>query len=136
MQKADYIIHFDGGSEGNPGPMRYAWLLTRTRDKATRRGSNLELGQGTNNQAEYLGLIAALEELISIIEGAGRSPREFSLEVRGDSRLVMRQIAGRWRCRSANLRPLYDRARTLLARFGDVTYKEVPRAVSVEVLGI
>jgi len=133
---ADYIVHFDGGSEGNPGPMCYAWLLTRTRDGATRRESNFELGQGTNNQAEYLGLIAALEKLISIIEGAGRSPQEFSVEVRGDSRLVMRQIKGEWRCRSANLRPLYDRARTLLARFGAVTYKEVPRAMSVEVLGI
>jgi len=133
---ADYIVHFDGGSEGNPGPMRYAWLLTRTRDGATRRESNFELGQGTNNQAEYLGLIAALEKLISIIEGAGRSPQDFSVEVRGDSRLVMRQIQGKWRCRSANLRPLYDRARILLSRFGEVAYTEVPRAVSVEVLGI
>lgn len=132
----DYIIHFDGGSEGNPGPMCYAWLLTRKMDGATRRGSDFELGEGTNNQAEYLGLIAALEGLLSIIEGAGRSPQDFNVEVRGDSRLVMRQIQGKWRCKSANLRPLYDRARILLSRFGEVSYTEVPREVSVRVLGI
>lgn len=132
----DYIIHFDGGSEGNPGPMQYAWQLTGTKDGAIKRGSNFEAGRGTNNQAEYLGLIAALERLKAIIEEAGRSPQDFSLEVRGDSQLVMRQVGGEWRCKSARLRPLYDKARTLLAQFSQVVYTEVPRQVSIEVLGM
>ena len=89
----DYTIIFDGGSRGNPGQGYGSYALRRNEDGKLRR-KRLRFGdQVTSNQAEYQALIAALEDLIGTIEKAGRSPGGFSVDIRGDSRLVMRQLA-------------------------------------------
>ena len=56
---SDYLLVFDGGSKGNPGPGYGSYAITRTRDGAQRL-ERLEFGDGyTNNEAEYDNLIAA-----------------------------------------------------------------------------
>mgnify|MGYP003879574695 CR=1 FL=1 len=114
---ADYVILFDGGSHGNPGPGYGSYRLTRTADG---RSSTVRLDFGeemTNNEAEYRTLIAALEGLIGRIQAAHRDPSEFTVEVRGDSALVLRQIEGRWKAKDNRMRALRNRARELLSRF-------------------
>lgn len=131
----DYLIVFDGGSRGNPGQGYGSYALTRLQDGA-RRLERLEFGGGyTNNEAEYDTLIAALEDLAHRIEEAGRQPKEFSLEIRGDSALVINQIQGRWKAKEARMAERRDRARELLRRFGSVDLRAHPRAESVRVLG-
>jgi ribonuclease HI len=131
----DYLLIFDGGSKGNPGPGYGSYAITRLQDGA-RRLERLDLGEGyTNNEAEYDVLIAALEDLIARIEDAGRAPDEFSLEVRGDSSLVVNQVLGRWKAKEPRMRQRRDRCRRLLSRFGAVVLKAHPREESVRVLG-
>jgi ribonuclease HI len=131
----DYLIVFDGGSRGNPGQGYGSYALTRVQDGA-RRLERLEFGGGyTNNEAEYDTLIAALQDLVQRIEEAGRQPREFSLEIRGDSALVIHQIQGRWKAKEARMAERRDRARELLRRFGSADLKAQPRAESVRILG-
>jgi ribonuclease HI len=131
----DYLIVFDGGSRGNPGPGYGSYALTRLQDGA-RRLERLEFGGGyTNNEAEYDTLLAALQDLVGRIEEAGRRPEEFSLEIRGDSALVINQLQGRWKASEARMAERRDRGRELLRRFGSVTLKAHPRAESVRVLG-
>ena len=131
----DYLLIFDGGSKGNPGPGYGSYVITRLQDGA-RRLERLELGEGyTNNEAEYDVLIAALEDLIARIEDAGRAPDEFSLEVRGDSALVIKQVEGRWKAKEPRMRQRRDQCRRLLSRFGAVALKAHPREESVRVLG-
>ncbi len=131
----DYLIVFDGGSRGNPGQGYGSYALTRLQDGA-RRLERLEFGGGyTNNEAEYDTLIAALQDLVQRIEEAGRRPEEFSLEIRGDSALVINQLQGRWKAKEARMAERRDRGRELLRRFGSVTLKAHPRAESVRVLG-
>ena len=89
----------------------------------------------TNNVAEYRTLIAGLENIVSTIEQAGRDPAEFSIEVRGDSRLVLNQVAGKWKVKKPHLRPLCDRAGDLLRRFGEFGLLWQERSESVDVLG-
>jgi ribonuclease HI len=132
---ADYTIVFDGGSRGNPGLGYGSYALRRNRDGKLRK-RRLTFGeQVTSNQAEYQALIAALEDLIGTIRKAGRTPRAFSLEIRGDSRLVMRQLDGSWKTKSLTLMPLRDRAEELLAELGSYELSWQPRKNSVQVLG-
>jgi len=89
----------------------------------------------TNNEAEYDTLIAALEDLIARITQAGRNPAEFSVEVRGDSRLVINQVSGAWKARDERMRTRRDRVRELLDRFGSYELRRQPRQESVRLLG-
>jgi ribonuclease HI len=134
---SDYTIIFDGGSKGNGTANAQGYgsynIATRTGQSAT---ITAEYGQGvTNNEAEYQALIAALTDLVGRITKAGKSPKHFTAEVRGDSALVINQSAGNWKCKGANLRPLLAEVRNLTAQFGEVTFIQHPREESVKVLG-
>jgi ribonuclease HI len=134
-QEPDYILTFDGGSKGNPGWGYGSYAITRTQDGA-QRVERLQLGDGyTNNEAEYDSLIAALQDLIRRIEKGERKPQEFSLQVRGDSALVINQLKGSWKAREPRMRERRDRCRQLLECFGTVELRTQPREESVRVLG-
>lgn len=112
------IVEADGGSRGNPGPASFGALL---RDAATgrvlaERGETI--GIATNNVAEYRGLIAGLELASEYAPGA-------SIEVRLDSKLVVEQMAGRWKIKHPDMLPLALRARDLVRT--DITWTWVPR---------
>jgi len=131
----DYLLVFDGGSLGNPGRGYGSYAVTRTRD-GKRRLQRLELGgHCTNNEAEYDTLIAALQDLIGRIEAAQRDPSEFSLEVRGDSMLVVRQLQGKWKVKEPRMQERVDRCLPLLRRFRCFELKQQPREESLRVLG-
>jgi probable phosphoglycerate mutase len=132
---ADYVILFDGGSHGNPGPGYGSYRLTRVVD-GREDTVRLDFGEEmTNNEAEYRTLIAALEGLIDRIQTAQRDPSEFTVEIRGDSALVLRQIEGRWKAKDDRMRALRNRARELLARFKGHRLVLQGREESVQALG-
>jgi len=131
----DFLIVFDGGSRGNPGAGYGSFLLVRQRDGVEQR-RRLELGpQMTSNEAEYDTLIAALEELSRWIAASGLEAGRASVEVRGDSQLVLRQVGGQWRARNARMTERRDRVKAILGRFGRVRLIEQPRGESVRLLG-
>jgi len=129
----DYVLIFDGGSQGNPGP-GYGSYILRTRDGREDR-RRLTFGSMTNNEAEYRTLIAALDDLIARIREAGKDPSRFTLEIRGDSQLVLAQLEGDYRVRAPHLRPLWEAARERLRRFREVRLVWQPRRVSASELG-
>jgi ribonuclease HI len=131
----DYTLIFDGGSEGNPGPGYGSYALTRHKE-GKQSIVRLDFGyEMTNNEAEYETLIAALQGLIERIEAAGRSPRDVSLEIRGDSKLVLNQVQGTWKAKDDRMRALRNRARNLLSRFDAHRLIHHDREESVRVLG-
>ena len=71
------------------------------------------LGIATNNVAEYQGLIMGLEAALD--QGARR------LQVYMDSELLVRQMQGRYQVKAPHLKPLFQQARSLAARFESVT---------------
>ncbi|MFN8485825.1 MAG: ribonuclease HI family protein [Anaerolineae bacterium] len=132
----DYTIVFDGGSRGNPGVGYGSYQIVRSRDGKTRlRRLEFPGTSTTNNEAEYMTLIAALEELTTGIEKAGASPRALTVEVKGDSQLVLKQLEGAWQVREPRLAPLRDKALALLRQFRQAKLTWQRRAKSVEVLG-
>ncbi len=135
MEKTDYTLIFDGGSLGNPGPGYGSYSLVRNVD-GKRRVKRLQFGEDmTSNEAEYRTLIAGLEDLVSTIRKAGRAPQQFSLEVRGDSRLILYQVARRWKTKKPHLMPLRDKVEELLEGFGSITLIWQRRDKSERVLG-
>jgi ribonuclease HI len=133
--KPDYVLIFDGGSRGNPGQGYGSYAITRTQDGAQRL-ERLHLGDGyTNNEAEYDSLIAALQDLLARIEEAERQPQEFSLEIRGDSALVINQVRGKWKAKEPRMKARRDQCLRLVRQFGVVVFKLQPREESVRVLG-
>jgi len=73
----------------------------------------------TNNEAEYRGLIMGLE--------AAASQMHRTLDVYGDSQVVINQMKGLYKIKAPNLVPLYERARELCERFETVTFTHVLR---------
>jgi ribonuclease HI len=132
----DYIITFDGGSRNNGSPNAEAYgsyQLSVTGKQDTKR---LQFPTGTtSNEAEYKSLISALEDLIGRIQRANRAVGEFTLEIRGDSALVLNQVQGTWKTKKGHLRPLRDRAQAIIALFKEVEFVWQPREESVDVLG-
>jgi ribonuclease HI len=47
--------------------------------------------------------------------------------LRSDSQLLVHQLTGRYRVRTAHLVPLYERARALTRRFRRIRFEHVPR---------
>jgi ribonuclease HI len=109
--------HVDGGSRGNPGPACYGVRITR--DDGTVVDLKKAIGVATNNIAEYNGLVAALRWAVD----AGVR----SLHVKADSELMVKQMRGEYRVRNPGLQPLYQTARRLAGRIGDVTFEHVGR---------
>lgn len=133
--KTDYTLIFDGGSQGNPGIGFGSYILVRNIDKK-KRTKRLKFGDMvTNNQAEYRALIAGLEDLTKTIQKAKRSPRDFSVEVRGDSQLILYQVAKKWKTKELDLQPLRDRVEELLEEFGRYTLIWQQRDKTEKVLG-
>lgn len=131
----DYILTFDGGSKGNPGWGYGSYAITRVKD-GSQRIERLDLGDHyTNNEAEYDTLIAGLEDLIQRIETAGQQPQAYSLEVRGDSTLVLNQVQGKWQAKDPRMKERRGRCLRLLRRFDSVDLKIQRREESVRVLG-
>lgn len=131
----DYVLVFDGGSLGNPGPGYGSYALIRSSD-GKKRVVRLDFGgEMTNNEAEYDTLIAGLSDLIQRLTEAKRSPSEFSIEVRGDSSLVINQVSGVWKAKDERMRARRNQVRELLGRFAAYGLRLQPRQESVRILG-
>ncbi len=122
-QPAAHVAYIDGASRGNPGPAAYAVVLQGP-------GGDTELeigkyfGRATNNVAEYYALITALDA--SQQRGIQR------LLVRSDSELLVRQMQGRYKVKSPDLKPLYERAQKLSRGFAYFAIEHIPREENSE----
>ncbi len=94
-----FVVEADGGSRGNPGPAAYGALVRDAGSGDLLDEEGQTLGVATNNVAEYSGLIAGLEMARAIDPGA-------TVEVRMDSKLVIEQMAGRWKVKHPSMIPL------------------------------
>lgn len=117
------VLHFDGGSRGNPGPAGYGYVIERP-DGERMDAAGDAIGIATNNVAEYRGLIEGM-----------RRARELGIRqlvVHGDSKLVIEQMKGAWKVRAEGLKALHREARQLAGSFESVRFEHVLRAGNSE----
>jgi ribonuclease HI len=111
-------IYIDGASHGNPGPAGVGVVFVDSRTKPVRQFSKY-IGETTNNVAEYLALIYALQEALK----EGRT----KLTIKTDSELLARQVNGQYRVRDAQLRLFHDLALHLAQAFRRCSVEHIPR---------
>lgn len=112
------VANIDGASRGNPGPASYAVVLRDASGKIVLELSK-HIGRETNNVAEYYALLAALD--YATTHGIE------ALRVRSDSELLVRQMQGRYKVKSADLKPLHERALRLSRQLAYFALEHVPR---------
>lgn len=121
-------IFFDGLCEPkNPGGMgAFGFVIYRDNYLIKKDYGVVGRGKGiTNNVAEYSALKASIEWLNE------NHPDEKKITVKGDSKLVINQMAGRWRIKSVTSKRFVPQIRDLLGE-RDVTYQWVPRENNTE----
>ncbi|MGW3343467.1 bifunctional RNase H/acid phosphatase [Nonomuraea rubra] len=116
-----YVIEADGGSRGNPGPAGYGAVVKDASDGQVLAEAAEAIGVATNNVAEYRGLIAGLRAVLDLGGDGAR------VAVRMDSKLVVEQMAGRWKIKNEGLRPLAAEAGTLVRRLRVTEWTWIPR---------
>ena len=112
-------VFADGASRGNPGQSSIgASVLDQTNTELATVSQRI--GLATNNQAEYR----------AAIEGV-RKAREIgatAIDLRMDSELVIRQLAGVYKVKNAALQPLHATLVRELETIGPYSLGHVPRA--------
>jgi ribonuclease HI len=114
------VLRFDGAAKGNPGRASAAFAIWAPDGNLLADGAFAFPDRMTNNQAEYMGLIAGL-----------RCARKLGLtgvDVEGDSNLVIEHLFGTYKVRSANLAAYHQEASRCRAALADgVMGRWIPR---------
>ena len=113
-----YIVHTDGAARGNPGPAAIGVVIEDEQGRTVYEASRA-LGVRTNNEAEYLALITALEYL--------RDIRPAEVEFLLDSELVVKQLNGQYKVKEPRLQSLHGQAIMLLNVVGKHRIRHVRR---------
>lgn len=113
-----HLLYCDGASRGNPGPAAIGFVLYDPAGESVVEVGGV-IGETTNNVAEYEALIAGLETALD---------RDVAvIEVRLDSLLLVKQVAGEYRVKAAHLKPLHRTVTALLGRFDEWQVAHVRR---------
>lgn len=116
---ANLIIEADGGSRGNPGLAGSgACVIDADTGEVVLEISKF-IGIATNNVAEYIALVSGLE-------GAYGLNPEARVLVRMDSKLVIEQMAGRWKIKHPDMQQLGARVQKMVAG-RQVRWQWIPR---------
>ena len=119
----EVIIYFDGASRGNPGLSGAGAVIII--NKKIIEELNKFLGKMTNNQAEYCGIQLGLSFLLN------NSIFGKKLSIKGDSQLILKQLEGKYKVRSDNLKDLYTQTiillQTIETQFKTINFNYIPR---------
>jgi ribonuclease HI len=106
-------IYFDGGAgPTNPGNAYGSYEVQSSAPELNHKVSRIQFGHGSNNQAEYLSLIAALKWLRHQTNG-----EVYRLEIFTDSMLVRNQVARKWKSKCVHIKELRDEVLELLSPY-------------------
>src|SRR3989344_9311095 len=121
---ANYIIHTDGGSRGNPGPAAIG-VVIEAEESSRKKEYGEYIGEATNNDAEYQAVIFALKKLKLLI-GKERTSRAH-VEIYVDSELVERQLNGHYKIMDKTIQQHFLELWNLRVDFGEITFKHIFR---------
>lgn len=121
MKKA--VIYTDGGADPNPGPGAIGVVIKNEAGETVDTISK-PVGVVTNNQAEYMAVIAALEKALS----AGVE----EVVMFADSQLIVYQLNGQYKVRNQHLKPYYDKVLVLKSKFRKFSITHIPREMNSE----
>jgi len=101
-------VYTDGGSRSNPGISGFGVVVLDKQGRIIHQISKF-IGIKTNNEAEYFALLEALNWV------RDHQQDYSSVKFYSDSELLVRQINGKYKVKSANLKPIYQLAISVIA---------------------
>jgi ribonuclease HI len=116
-------VNVDGGARGNPGPAAIGVVL-RNGDGTVLEEVGERIGEATNNVAEYRALLRGIE--LAAARGAE------TIELIGDSELVVRQVDGRYKVKNIGLKQLHQEVKRALADFDSWSIRHVRRSENAD----
>jgi ribonuclease HI len=121
-----FIAYFDGACEPiNPGgKMGFGSIVTDNGqvDWHSAGMSGPDKGPTSNNLAEYTALMALLDYFVE------QNLTDADIEIRGDSKLVIEQMSGRWKIGKGVYVQAAHHAREVAAKFTKLRFRWIPRA--------
>ena len=122
-------IFTDGASSGNPGPGWAMWIMGKFQISNSKlqiiRRRRVRLDHCTNNDAEYKGVIYALEDLIKHTE-LYKDYNEIKFNI--DSKLVVQQLNGIFKIKHPKMREYVFKVNGLLNQINlPIIFKYIPR---------
>ena len=103
--KKTYKLYTDGACSGNPGKIGIGCVVYDENNNVIHNISE-ERKIGTNNEAEYLAMIAGLKAVVEF------EPK--TVFVHSDSQLIINQINGLWKIKQSHLLLLYNQVFQIL----------------------
>ncbi|MBI2971494.1 MAG: ribonuclease HI family protein [Candidatus Aenigmarchaeota archaeon] len=117
-------IYFDGCSKGNPGKAGYGYALYRDGKKVHEGNGVVPGGHATNNRAEFTAVLKALEFV-------NKADFRDAIEIKGDSKLVIEQLNGTYKVKSATSTEFVPRIKALIGG-RDMKFIHIPREKNKE----
>lgn len=112
------ILYTDGASLGNPGRAGVGVIVYNQNRDVVKKVTEF-IGITTNNVAEYMALIYALQEALYL------KAKELSCFL--DSELVVKQLEGSYKVKDSKLKPLYYQIKHLENFFQKVSFGYISR---------
>ena len=110
-------IFSDGGARGNPGPAACGVVIKDEAGLIVERSKYL--GEATNNQAEYQGVILGLAEALKL--------KAEEVDFYLDSELAVNQLNRNYKVKNLELQSLFVKIWNLSQKFRKVSFRHVPR---------
>jgi ribonuclease HI len=129
MELPKILCHFDGSCEPrNPGGNMGFGVVMKADGIVFHEWTNFVRAHphNSNNVAEYGALEYCLEKLIEM----GLADHE--IEIRGDSKLVIEQMMGRWKIKAGMYREYALSCKSKLSSFSNLKFRWVPRHLNQE----
>lgn len=111
------ILYFDGTSRPNPGKSACAYVIQDEKSEIIEK-SGKYLGEGTNNIAEYSGLI------LGLISALKYKPDK--IKIYSDSNLLIQQLNGTYKVKDHDLKKFHIIASELMNLFPEKEINFIP----------
>lgn len=122
------FINTDGGSRGNPGPAAIGLAFFDSKGSVIYSYKET-IGVATNNEAEYLAIIKALEILLKSnwFKSCNHESNK-SIVCRLDSKLVVEQINGNYKIKQEHIKAFIGKITSLLKEIKiEITFVHIRR---------
>ena len=135
MDERVATFYIDGQSVGNERPdfPRRARIAIAHRPNGSpqyftqTRIVKEEIGDRTNNEAEYHALLRLLKLLAIRIKSGHPQMADEGIWICSDSELLVKQLSGEYKVKEERLRKLWEEAKELMNDIGSVRIQHVPR---------
>lgn len=123
------FVYTDGGARGNPGPAAVGVYITTESGEVVREAKK-EIGNATNNYAEYYAVVLALQTLKQIYS---KKTKDIQFSFKLDSELVQKQLSGIYQIKEPGLVPLFIEIHNeRVSSFPHISFTHIPREQNKE----